>query len=70
MLPPFHYKMRCSCLVFEWDIKKNHIVIGVSENLLELAVCHCYRGSNEDVIRIMSARKATSREKKIYERGF
>jgi uncharacterized DUF497 family protein len=45
------------------------IIIGISENLLELAVCHCYRGDNENIIRIISARKANNSERDIYERG-
>ena len=45
------------------------IIIGISENLLELTVCHCYRGENDSIVRIISARKANKREKEIYERG-
>ena len=45
------------------------IIIGISENLLELTVCHCYRGENEDIVRIISARKANKSEMEIYERG-
>ena len=44
------------------------IIIGISENLLELTVCHCYRGENEDIVRIISARKANKNEVLIYER--
>ena len=44
-------------------------IIGISGNLLELTVCHCYRGENDDVIRIISAGKADKNERKIYERG-
>ena len=44
-------------------------IIGISKNLLELTVCHCYRGENEDIVRIISARKATKAEMEIYERG-
>ena len=40
-------------------------VIGFSENLRLLMVCHCYRDS-ETVIRIISARKATRSEEKLY----
>lgn len=39
----------------------NSLVKGV------LVVCHCYRMQN-DVVRIISARKATSKERKQYER--
>ena len=58
--------------LFDEEHSKNEerfIIIGVSENLLELTVCHCYRGDNEDIVRIISARKANKNEKKIYERG-
>ena len=40
-------------------------VIGYSENLRLLMVCHCYRDS-DTVIRIISARKATRSEGKLY----
>ena len=46
------------------------IVIGVSKFKLELTVCHCYRGENEDIVRIISAWKASKNEHEIYERGF
>lgn len=42
------------------------ILLGVSLESRLLVVCHCYRESNE-VIRIISARKATKRERKRYE---
>jgi len=32
-------------------------------------VCHCYRGENEEIIRIISARKATKKEIRIYISG-
>ena len=40
-------------------------VIGFSENLRLLMVCHCYR-DNDTIIRIISARKATRSEEKLY----
>ncbi|MCL2323326.1 MAG: BrnT family toxin [Oscillospiraceae bacterium] len=43
-------------------------IIGVSQNLRLLTVCHCYRDENA-VIRIISARKATKLEKKLYGDG-
>jgi len=44
------------------------IVIGKEDTLkTELTVCHCYR--DEDVVRIISARKATKKEVKIYVSG-
>ena len=38
--------------------------IGISGNARILLVCHCYRIN--DVVRILSARKATSAEIKLY----
>jgi uncharacterized protein len=41
------------------------ILLGLSGTLRLLVVCHCYRGEG-NVIRIISARKATARESKSY----
>lgn len=41
------------------------VLLGLSETLRLLVVCHCYRGENH-VIRIISARKATTKESKSY----
>ena len=41
------------------------IIIGVSDKSRTLMVCHCYR-DNEELIRIISARKANQEEIKIY----
>jgi uncharacterized DUF497 family protein len=41
------------------------ILLGLSERLRILVVCHCYRES-DDVIRIISARKATRSEQMQY----
>jgi len=43
------------------------VLLGMSERLNILVVCHCYRQSDE-VIRIISARKADRKERKQYER--
>ena len=43
-------------------------IIGVSRKLRELTVCYCYRNGDE-VTRIISARRATKSEAKLYERG-
>lgn len=43
------------------------IMLGLSAALRTLVVCHCYREA-EDVIRIISARKATRPERVEYER--
>jgi len=42
------------------------ILLGLSADLRTLVVCHCYRG--EDVIRLISARSATRREREQYNR--
>jgi uncharacterized DUF497 family protein len=41
------------------------ILLGLSSTLRLLVVCHCYR-SEGNIIRIISARKATARESKSY----
>jgi len=41
------------------------ILLGLSSSLRLLLVCHCYR-SEGNVIRVVSARKATARESKSY----
>jgi uncharacterized protein len=43
------------------------ILLGLSEPLRLLVVCHCYR-ENDGVIRIISARRATRQEKIQYDR--
>jgi uncharacterized protein len=45
--------------------EERFILIGMSERARVLVVCHCYRRS-EEIIRIFSARKATSRESGRY----
>ena len=42
------------------------ILLGLSSQLKILVVCHCYR-ENEQIIRIISARKATKTETKQYK---
>jgi uncharacterized DUF497 family protein len=44
-----------------------YILLGLSAVLRVLIVCHVYR-QNDEVIRIISARKATKREKQQYQR--
>jgi uncharacterized DUF497 family protein len=41
------------------------IMLGLSRNLRELVVCHCYT-ENEDTIRLISARKADKQESSKY----
>jgi len=42
------------------------ILLGFSSSLRVIVVCHCYR-SEGNVIRIISARRATATEKKAYD---
>ena len=44
------------------------IIIGISSKLRELTVCHCCR-NGDDIIRIISAWRATKKETELYERG-
>ena len=45
--------------------EERFILMGLSSSFRLLLVCHCYR-SKANVIRIISARKATGRESKSY----
>lgn len=45
------------------------ILLGFSRMANLLVVCHCYRQA-ESVIRIISARKATTKERESYNRQF
>jgi uncharacterized protein len=47
------------------DEEDRFIILGVSSKLL-LVVCHCYR-ANDGEIRLISARKATKKERRQYE---
>ena len=49
------------------DKEERYILLGLSDDLKTLIVCHCYR-ENSTVIRIISARKANRHEKSDYER--
>ena len=46
-----------------------YIIIGISSKTRELMVCHCYRNGG-NVIRIISARRATKTEIAFYERRY
>lgn len=46
-------------------IEERFIILGMSNKARALVVCHCY-GKNEKTIRIISARKATSKEIQQY----
>jgi hypothetical protein len=47
------------------EAEERFILMGLSSSLRLLLVCHCYR-NKANVIRIISARKATARESKSY----
>ena len=49
------------------DEEDRFILLGLSAALSTLVVCHCYREA-EEVIRIISARKATNAERTEYAR--
>jgi len=44
------------------------LLLGLSSSLRTLVVSHCYR-KRESLIRIISARKATKKEQKVYTGG-
>lgn len=48
------------------DLEERFIMLGISDRSRILVVCHCER-SQGNVIRLISARKATSRERKYYD---
>ena len=50
------------------ESENRFLMLGLSEHLRVLLVCHCFR-ENDSVIRIISARKATKREAERYEEG-
>ena len=45
--------------------EERFILLGLSHSLRMILVCHCYR-SDDNLIRIISARKATARESRAY----
>jgi uncharacterized protein len=47
------------------DDEDRFILLGLSSSLRLLLVCHCYR-TDGNVIRLISARKATAKESKFY----
>jgi hypothetical protein len=47
--------------------EERFILLGLSQSLKVLVVCHCYR-RDESKIRIISARKATRKEQDVYFR--
>jgi uncharacterized DUF497 family protein len=49
------------------DAEDRFVIMGQSSKSRLLLVCHCFR-ENDDVIRLISARKAVPNERKNYER--
>lgn len=49
--------------------EERFLIIGMTESSGICIVSHCYRDS-DSVIRIISAREATKKEKKIYQEGW
>ena len=49
------------------DDEDRFVLIGMSLSLRTLVVCHCYR-EDDEIIRIISARKANRMERGDYER--
>nr|DAW47415.1 MAG TPA: ribonuclease toxin [Caudoviricetes sp.] len=47
------------------ETEDRFIILGLSQSLKLLVVCHCYR-TQDEIIRIISARKATKNESKSY----
>ena len=47
--------------------EERFIMLGISYQMRLLVVCYCVRNHNS--IRVISARKATKKETKVYERG-
>jgi uncharacterized DUF497 family protein len=55
-------------VIYDPDHSKDEdrfIILGISKLLNILVVCHCYR-ENDKTIRLISARKATTKEQKQY----
>jgi len=46
--------------------EERFVLIGMNERKKILTVCHCYRGNNDAITRIISARKATKYEETLY----
>ena len=64
------FEDREALLIYDPDNTKEEdrfLLLGVSLAVNVLVVCHCYRESDE-LIRIISARKATKAETSTYER--
>jgi len=49
------------------EAEDRFLLLGLSSLLRALVICHCYR-EHDDLIRIISARKADSEERALYNR--
>ncbi len=49
--------------------EERFLIIGMTESSKICIVSHCYRNS-DNIIRLISAREATKKEKKIYQEGW
>ena len=49
------------------EIEDRFLLLGLSQKLRVLVICHCFRKS-ESEIRIISARRATKKEQKVYSK--
>lgn len=47
------------------ETEDRYLLMGMSDELRVITVCHCYR-KNDNVIRLISARKATKHEREQY----
>ncbi len=56
-------------LVHSSSDEDRFILLGATTHGRILVVVHCDRGKGEEIIRIVSARKATPKEKRNYEKG-
>jgi len=50
------------------ELEERFLLLGRSEGLRLLVVCHCYR-ENDQTIRLISARKASKKETGFYKAG-
>jgi uncharacterized DUF497 family protein len=60
----------CALIINDIDHSQKEdrfIILGLSVKLRLLVVCHCYN-DNDSVVRIISARKASKKEKEQYKR--
>ncbi|MBI4224012.1 MAG: BrnT family toxin [Deltaproteobacteria bacterium] len=67
----FDDPLHLSILDFKSKIEERWVTIGMSAHVRTLVVVHAYRvtKNEEEIIRIISARKATRREVRQYEEG-